>query len=329
MHPPLKVRLLRYLEALSGERPDIIPEVAEELPLFLRERYAMYTVRLFGREFLLALEKEDWEVGSPSEYGKQEEALRQKLGEPVVLVLPALESHARNRMVQSGVPFIVPGSQIFLPGSVVDLREHFPQPPSKRRETLSPAAQVTVIYHLLRGPLDQTPLKEIAEKVHYSPMMVTKVKDELEAADICDTERSGRSMVLKFKAGGRALWELAKPMLVSPVRKSRWAKWDRPDYPALLAGISALSQRTMIADDRLPTYALPHALFRQFLEKGVCTGCRDAEQATAKIEVWSYDPKLLGDDLLVDPLSLFLSLQYSADERVHQQLERLIEEVPW
>ena len=48
-----------------------------------------------------------------------------------------------------------------------------------------------------------------------------------------------------------------------------------------------------------------------------------------KIEVWSYDPKLLGDQSIVDPLSLYLSLFYSADERVHQQLERLIEEVPW
>jgi len=85
----------------------------------------------------------------------------------------------------------------------------------------------------------------------------------------------------------------------------------------------------MIADDRIPTNALPHALFQQFLEKGICTGCRDAEQATVKIEVWSYNPHLLGDDQTVDPLSLYLSLQYSADERVQQQLEKLIEWVKW
>ena len=33
----------------------------------------------------------------------------------------------------------------------MDLRERFPQPNSKRRETLRPAAQCTVLYHLLRG----------------------------------------------------------------------------------------------------------------------------------------------------------------------------------
>jgi hypothetical protein len=128
--------------------------------------------------------------GSPGEYGKHEEALKLKLGEPVVLVLPILPSYARNRMVQMGIPFIVPGSQTFIPNSLIDLRERFPQPNSKRRETLSPAAQCTVLYHLLRGPLAGISLKDIAQKVHYSPMMMTKVKDELEAGEYAKLSRA-------------------------------------------------------------------------------------------------------------------------------------------
>jgi hypothetical protein len=93
--------------------------------------------------------------------------------------------------------------------------------------------------------------------------------------------------------------------------------------------MSALSRRTMIADDRLPTYALPLAIFQDFLEKGACVGSRDAENATARIEIWSYDPHLLSKDPIVDPLSLYLSLRNSADERVQQQLEQLIAEVKW
>jgi len=85
----------------------------------------------------------------------------------------------------------------------------------------------------------------------------------------------------------------------------------------------------MIADDRLPTYALPVAAFQDFLEKGVCVGSRDAENATAKIEVWSCNPRLLADGHTVDPLSLYLSLRNSPDERVQQQLEQLVEQVRW
>jgi hypothetical protein len=93
--------------------------------------------------------------------------------------------------------------------------------------------------------------------------------------------------------------------------------------------MSALSRRTMIAADRLPTYALPLAVFQDFLERGVCMGCNDAEHATARIEVWSYPPERLGDNEMVDPLSLYLSLRDSQDERIQQQLEQLIAEVKW
>jgi DNA-binding MarR family transcriptional regulator len=325
----LKERLLNHLELLSGERPDLAAEAGSALPLFLRERYAVFSARLFGRKSLLAVEAKGREIGSPGEYGKHEEALKLKLGEPVVLVLPILPSYARNRMVQMGIPFIVPGSQTFIPISLIDLRERFPQPNSKRRETLSPAAQCTVLYHLLRGPLAGISLKDIARKIHYSPMRMTKVKDELEAGEICKVVQSGRSMFLDFKATGRVLWEQVKPQLSSPVKKTRWVQWAKPAEPALLAGMSALSLRTMIAADRLPTYALPLAVFQDFLERGVCAGCHDAENATAKIEVWSYNPHLLGDDRMVDPLSLYLSLRKLSDERVQQQLEQLMREIKW
>jgi len=325
----LKMRLLDYLELLSGERPDLVACMTSALPLFLRERYAVWSTRLFGQKTLLALEAEGWEIGSPGEYGKHAEALGQKLGKPVVLVLPLLPSYARNRMVQMGIAFIIPGSQAFIPNSLLDLRERFPQPHSKRREVLGPAAQCTVLYHLQRGSLAGVPLKDIARKVQYSPMMMTKVKDELEAAEICTIARRGRSMLLDFKAAGRALWGQVNLQLTSPVKKTRWVHWEKPAAPALLAGMSALSLRTMIAADRLPTYALPHAAFQELLERGVCTDCRDADNAAAKIEVWSYNPHLLGDDRMVDPLSLYLSLRESQDERVQKQLELLIQGVKW
>jgi DNA-binding MarR family transcriptional regulator len=327
--PALKQRLLSYLETLTGEHLDPAVKVASALPLFLRERYAIVSLRLFGRQHLLALEADGWESVTPGEYGKHAEALKLNLGEPVVLVLPILPSYARNRMVQMGIPFIVPGSQTFLPNSLLDLRERFPQPSLQRRKTLSPAAQCTVLYHLLRGPLAEMPLKDIARELHYSPMMISKVKAELEAAEICKIVRSGRATILNFVAIGRALWERVNPQLTSPVKKTRWVQWVKPAAPALLAGMSALSLRTMITSDRLATYALTLTAFQELLEHGGMAGCRDAESATARIEVWSYNPRLFGDDRMVDPISLYLSLRESGDERVQQQLARLIEEVKW
>lgn len=327
--PTLKKRLLDYVEVLTGERPDLEARPGASLPLFLRERYALYATRLFGKKALVAIQGEDWESGSPAEYAKHVELLQKNLNETTVLVIPAQPSYARNQIVRMGIPFIVPGSQTFIPNGMIDLRERFPQSGFNRRETLSPAAQCAVLYHILREPLTGLPLKAIAKKTQYSPMGVTKVKDELEAAEICESVRNGRSIALEFKATGRNLWDQVERQLTSPVKKTHWVQWGKPPQTALLAGMSALSRQTMIDDDRLPSYALPRAEFQKFLESGVLKGCLDAEQATARIEIWSYDPGLLGKPPTVDPLSLFLSLRDSGDERVQQQLEKLIEEVPW
>lgn len=326
----LEKRLADYLEGITGERPDLRAfERGQSLPLFLRERYALRSVSLFGRKCVLALESSDWDPGSPAEYASQASRLQETLGEPVAIVIPRIPSYARNRMVHSGVPFIVPGSQMFLPSLLVDLRERFDRHPRGTGNRLMPATQCTLLYHLLRNPIVGVPLRTIAEVVGYSPMNLSRVKDELEAAGLCEPVREGRTVVLKFSEQGRSLWEQALPLLTSPVRHTHWVRWNRVGYPALQSGLTALSHRTMIEDDPIPTYALPHESYRLNLEKGLFHGCPGPSEANLRLEAWSYNPLLLGDNECVDPLSLFLSLQDTADERVHQQLETLIEEVTW
>jgi DNA-binding MarR family transcriptional regulator len=325
----LQQRLLDYLEPLTGERPDLAPEKATNLPLFLRERFDFQNVRLFGQRYILALEKENGDSESPGEYENQIRLMQPQFTESVALVLQRLPSYARNRMVRLGIPFIVPGSQTFLPAALIDLRERFTQPKPDKGKKLTPAAQCLVLYHLQRQPLENLPLRDIAEKIGYSPIMLTKVKDELEATGICNTARMGRSIALEFTTQGRNLWETVQPILSSPVKKTLWVRWDQPGYPALIAGLTALSRKTIMADDRLPTYALLSATFQKNLEQGLYHGCREPEDANLRLESWSYNPLLFCDDGMVDPLSLFLSLLDFPDERVQQQLETLIDRMPW
>lgn len=321
--------LKKYLGKVSGSQPELRTLEVPQLPLFLRERYSFVSAELFGRQWCLLIEDDSWDLGSPGEYEQQALKLKQQLGTFPVFVFRSVPSNTRDRLVQRGVPFIVPGNQAFLPSALVDLRERFPRPAGRKRATLSPKAQLTVLYHLHRGSLESIPLRDIAEKLHCSAMMLTKVKDELEEAGICSVERIGRAMSLKFPDNKRSCWELASARLATPVRKVRWVRWDTPGYPALLAGISALSRFTLIEEDRLPTYALGPGVLEAWLEQGTLTGSPDADQASARIEVWSYEPKLLGDNEVVDPLSLYLSLRPTPDERVRQALEQLLEEVTW
>ena len=58
-------------------------------------------------------------------------------------------------------------------------------------------------------------------------------------------------------------------------------------------------------------------------------GCCGSEDARARVECWTYDPHLLSDGPAVDPLSLYLSLRGTHDERVEKALAGLLEDMPW
>jgi hypothetical protein len=94
----LKERLCDYWEPLTGDRLDLVAEEASSLPLFLRERYAVFSTLLFGRKSFLAIEVKGWETGSPVSIRSTPTPSTRRSTGPVILVLPILPSYARNRM---------------------------------------------------------------------------------------------------------------------------------------------------------------------------------------------------------------------------------------
>ena len=176
---PLQQRLLKYLAEFVGEPSPLIAENSKQLPLFLRERFQLRATALWGRRVLFAVEDESWAPGAPGDYENLAVSLRSQVGEPVMLVISRLPAYARNRLVRMGIPFVVPGTQFFLPLILMDLRERFSPPRPVKGKRLTPAAQSLVLYHLQRGSLEHQPLKDLATAIGYSPIMLTKVKDEL------------------------------------------------------------------------------------------------------------------------------------------------------
>jgi hypothetical protein len=304
-----KALLVDYLESISGQHVELTEQQSTMLPLFLRDRFCIHSATMFGKVWLLALEHH--------------------LGKPVVLVLPSLESYSRNRLMKKNVAFIVPGRQVFLPMVFMDLRERTPGRRAGRQKSLTPTAQCLVLYHLQRGPVTEMPLQEVAKLIASSPMMVTNAKSELERAGFCSVIRRGRTQTLEFHHAARTLWEKALPLLSPPDRNRHWVTWRDPPRTALLAGISALSRRTLIQDDRIPTYAIWRRGHRRLIDDGTIVNCASREDASALLEEWSYPPLTLSVGETVDPLSLFLSLRDSPDERVQQQLQVLVDTVAW
>ncbi len=321
--------LVDYIEQVTGSKPKLeVPSTTASLPLFLREQFEFAEMELFGRRVLVAVEKTSPDELSASEYARNVAMLRQGLGRDAVLVMAKLPSYVRNRLVREGVPFIVPGAQMFLPMLMIDLRERFSKAESRIQDKLSPVSQLVVIYQILGEPVAHIALAQLGQRLAYSPQAVSLAHKELQDAKLCDVRRTGRMIFLEFRLRGRALWEKAEPLMASPVRRTQWVRWGQPRARAVVSGTTALSRLSMLAEDAVPTYAMRDRELVAAFEKGGLLGCGGPDDADARMESWKYDPWALAENGVADPCSLYLSLRRSGDERVQKEIGFLSERLP-
>ena len=325
--------LRAYLEAVSGGPVSPVRRLAsveKKLSLALRGRYRLESVRLFDHELVLAVESSSLESATPAAYAAHVAAIAPSAQAPVVLVLPGITSTTRARLVAARVPFIVPGNQLFLPMLLVDLRERMTRTVVTRDVPLGSVAQLVLLAHLQGQRMDVLSLADAANRLGYSPMMLTKAKDELVAAGLCTVRAEGRALRLSFAAEGRALWEKAFSRLSTPVLRTQLVRFPAAaQAPAgfVRAGVSALSDLASLADDALVTYASSKAVAAA--EGSRLQRVDLEEEASARLELWRHAPGLLTADGRVDALSLYLSLRDNPDERVQGALSDLLESLRW
>ena len=327
--PATDAAIQRYLHDTLGLRVSLRPWTgAGKLPYFLQEAYAVRQLMLHGQSVLLALDQRS-HTPKLMDLRTQMERLRAAAQIPVIYVTDALASYERKRLVEQRVPFLVPGNQLYLPDLGIDLREYFRQPKTEPGTALSPATQAALITMLLSKPWrNDWVLAEIVARLGYTPMTLTRVLRELATARLAAVKRRGRERHLQTEGPPQELWERARKAMRSPVKRSVWIQTATKAPPALrLAGLSALARQTQLADPPWPIYAMGPTEWRNTkLGRKVLPQPADG---CSEWQLWTYSPELVHGTRIVDPLSLTLSLEQGADERVQLALEELRKQFPW
>lgn len=319
-----------YVEAGFGMRLSLEPVVDSGLPHFLLDRYRLWRGRLNGELLLLVAIRAPGQGGT-SEFLKHREILQRKLGvRLVVLLLDHVPSVIRRQMVERKVGFLVPGAQLYVPDALIDLRERTPSPPPVANDHFGPSTQLLILASLLGEDLNDENLTQLAKRFQVAVMSMSRTLDELEALQIAKPRHVGRQRRLHLVVRGRELWQAVEGRLQSPVRKVRTVRGKLSDDAAPLAGESALAHYTMLSEPRFPHRAMPAARWKNLqrsLELRVGFDFDDDDRA--ELETWSYDPRVLAKEAVVDRLSLYLSMRHEPDERVAQAAQQLLEPFEW
>lgn len=313
-----------------------LPASAERLPLkagiplYLTGNYSLFHGQVAGRTFIWA-KVQDESVVTPDRLQEQKRQLEHYVHAPVVFVFQQLDSWQRKRLIEKQVGFVQTNKQLYIPELVLQLNDirSGVKPQPDRPEHVSFSTQVAILYHLQREPLDQLSALEIASRLGYSAMTVTRIIRELQQWDWVIVH-PGKERTFLFKQKGERLWEKVLPWLRNPIQQIWFSEVPFGFMNRTKAGETALSIYTMLAESREMYQAVSKEDFKSLKTLQQLPEL-NTRQGHFCLQVWQYEPRMLSEpgSQVVDRLSLYLTLKDEGNERLQEALQELLKQMKW
>jgi DNA-binding MarR family transcriptional regulator len=279
---------------------------ARNLQYFLTDAYSIKPVTLGEIRCLLVKPKNN--MAAVSAVKKHLQTIAGQAGLPLVLVPETLNAKQRKALIAARIPFVVDGSQLYLPFLGAALQERYANP-TKQVETLSPTAQLVLFRYLYQGKRELY-ANGLAEFFGVSAMQITRAVRQMVALELVATRKDGVQIVITGAENAKPLFDKAKPYLLNPVRKRFFVDNNAlpPNLP--LAGETALGEYTMLSAPRVRTYAY-NGKMGDFPASDILVDWETQSQ----VEVWWYSPTVLSlKDGFADPLSLWAAIKNEEDD---------------
>lgn len=301
-------------------RIDDSESLYDHLPLLYKGTYDIFKVDSGGVEWIAMRPKTNVRL---NQLRKNRAFLEKKTQLNAALLLEKTSLYSKDRMIEEGIPFIICNDTVYLPFLGILL--------GKKQRELKPVNQISFLTQriLLTGlykGYNKATVTYLSEQLKVSKMAVSKSFDEIEYLDIGVMDHDGRRRSITIGNDKKSVWEKIRPCMRNPVIRAFNLKEDV--HLPKKAGISALSEYSMLEDNGYPTYAVEKS------EIGIL-GIRELKQA-AKVEDIGCRVFEVGyfidcvKENVQDPLSVVLSIEDElGDERVEISVEEMLKEYVW
>lgn len=320
------VRLEEYLKTVLGKNNLKIDEIKiPSLPFLLHDLYAFYKMRLLDNEFIIFTPKKSNNI-LPGVINKHYGLIKKSVHLEAFLLCEQVMSYTRRDLIKYQIPFVVPGAQMYLPMLGLDLRERFSKQ-KKKIEKLSPAAQVVILYGIYNKNQNRHTPSELSRKLKYSKMTIGRAFDGILGLDLAVEKKEGKDRFLEFENDKSILWSKTLEYMDSPVKKEVFISAMPSGINYYKAGLTALSEYTMIAPPDIENIAIYKNDFSKIRE--IVVDPINSDAFKFKMQLWTYPPEFFAKNQVVDELSLSLTFKDLEDERIEKSLEIMMENIKW
>lgn len=291
-----------------------------KMPQYLANDYK-YQKYLIENQECLFVEPYDFSFVA---YKKQYQKIKQITNLHVVLQLKSITQYQRSKLIEERIPFVVEGSQIYLPFLAISLSEKFSE--ITEIEKFTPITQLVFLYTFYNKT--KMSATDMAQKIKCTVMSVSRAYKALIDCGLFRYESDGVKKYICPNYEGGLLLKNAEQYFINPVEKIIYVQDSDILTDCFVSGIYALSKKTMIsASENDECYAVYRK--KQFEIKNIVPKALYATGNGCKVEKWSYDPGILANNGVVDDISLILSLADRKDERIQMEMDNLRSTYGW
>lgn len=309
------INIKDYLKENFDKETEIIEIKNKNIPIYLKQKYSMYQTMICDKECLLLVSKDNKIL--IKQLLKHIEQFNALGYEHIVFCFQSINTEQRKRLLDYKIAYIIPYIQIYLPFIYLSINEKYKK--EITINTFSPSTQLVYI-EILLNQSENIEINEIIQKTKLSRMTINRAMRELIQLGVVYT--NGKNTRKEYKRLEKEkYWSIGKEYLKSPVKKTIWINQEKIDE--VYAGDSALEHLTMMNAVEYKVYAID----KRNIDKYISYEISEQSGNGCKVEIWNYDPRLFVDENNnADIISLYSSFMNFDDERVHIELEELMEE---
>lgn len=239
---------------------------------------------------------------------------------PVVVHIDSMSEFRRKNMIENRIPFVVEEKQVYLPfmGTLLQAKA---DRAVKKAEHFMVSSQLLFLLYLYHGK-EKLFLSDAVEKLNYSAMTITRAARQLEESGLFQAKKDGAKKYLVSRHNTKELYGQAKQYLSSPIIKTGYLPKTLKTETMIIAGISALAEKSMLNPDIVSVYAVSQGQINEKLLSDELVN----PQEQIQVEIWKYPPELFAQAGIADSISVALSLASEVDERVEGSIEEMLDD---
>lgn len=302
-------------------------EKIKGLPLYMTSRRSFYIVSDETIRFLLVKVSENEKYGAIA-LDKQRKLYEEKSKLLVAYWFEGLSRYQRDSLISHRIPFVADGIQLYLPFLGLAIQNSFKKKNEIKTDKMMPITQSLFLYLLYICNGKRILKKDAAEFLGVTRTSITRASEQLVRMGLISQEMSGKEYYMWTENSGYELFLMAKKYLINPIQDRLVIDKDTVKNGLAVSGETALAEYSMLNPPRIENVAMDKTLARNYSFEQLDERWEE-EKELLRLELWKYNPELFSKDGIVDPISLYMTMTASDDERIEGALEEMMEEYKW